>query len=145
MRCVDDFVAYVTERGNFIDYQLAITTTTVDYTGAGASDALEPGEAGLLTGTPTVPGRDNPDIADASKKIFCVTPRIGTVQNCLHRKIRIPITIVKPVAILKSFPCRFRLPLWYHGWDNPSGSGQEEPLEAALMAFVEPRRTHQMR
>ena len=61
-------MAYVTERGNFIDYQLAITTTTVDYTGAGASDALEPYEAGLLTGTPTVLGRDNPDIADAFKK-----------------------------------------------------------------------------
>ena len=51
---VDDFVADVSQRGAFIDYQLAITTTSVDYTGAGASDALEPGEAGLLIGTPTV-------------------------------------------------------------------------------------------
>ena len=44
---VDAFVSYVTERGKFIDYQLGITTTSVDFT-VGMSSGIDPGEAGLL-------------------------------------------------------------------------------------------------
>ena len=62
---VDDFVSFAVKR-DVIDYQLGITTTSVDYTGAGASDALEPGEAGLLIGN--VIGRDEDDVELAFKK-----------------------------------------------------------------------------
>ena len=133
---VDDFVAYVTERGNFIDYQFTITTTTVDYTGAGASDALEPGEAGLLTGTPTVLGRDNPDIADAFKKNLLCDATYWDSAELFAPENQDPDydceTGGDPEIIsLQYLDCLCGT----NGWDNPSGSGQEEPLEAALMAL----------
>jgi len=133
---VDDFVAYVTERGNFIDYQLAITTTTVDYTGAGASDALEPGEAGLLTGTPTILGRDNPDIADAFTKNLLCDATYWDSAELFAPENQDPDydcdTGGEPEVIsLQYLDCLCGT----NGWDNPSGSGQEEPLEAALMAL----------
>lgn len=134
---VDDFVAYVTERGNFIDYQLAITTTTVDYTGAGASDALEPGEAGLLIGSPTILGRDNPDIEEAfQRNLLCDATYwpadISAPENQDPAYECNPDDIADPEFIsVQYLDCLCGT----NGWQNPSGSGQEEPLEAALMAL----------
>ena len=133
---VNDYISYVTKRGNFIDYQLAITTTSVDYTGAGSSSALEPGEAGLLTGSPTILGRDNPDVATAFKKnLLCSTTYWDEVE------------LLKPENQDPNYDCDAGgdpefISVQYldclcgvDQWTSPAGSGQEEPLEAALMAL----------
>lgn len=133
---VNDYISYVTKRGNFIDYQLAITTTSVDYTGAGSSSALEPGEAGLLTGAPTILGRDNPDVATAFKKnLLCSTTYWDEVE------------LLKPENQDPNYDCDAGgdpefISVQYldclcgvDQWTSPAGSGQEEPLEAALLAL----------
>ena len=133
---VDDFVAYVTERGNFIDYQLAITTTTVDYTDAGFSDGLEPGEGGLLTGMPTILSRSESDVVEAFKKNLLCDATYWDSAELFAPENQDPDydcdTGGDPEIIsLQYLDCLCGT----NGWDNPSGSEQEEPLEAALMAL----------
>lgn len=48
---VTNYANYVTDRTRFIDYQIGITTTTVDYDSEGATAGVDPGEAGLLIGS----------------------------------------------------------------------------------------------
>lgn len=48
---VTNYSNYVTDRTRFIDYQIGITTTTVDYDDQGATSGIDPGEAGLLIGS----------------------------------------------------------------------------------------------
>ena len=50
---VGNYVDYTQQRGRFLDYNLAITTTSVDYSN-GETDGIDPGEAGTFLGTPTV-------------------------------------------------------------------------------------------
>lgn len=133
---VDDFVADVSQRGAFIDYQLAITTTSVDYTGAGASDALEPGEAGLLIGTPTVLRRDNPDIATNFKENLLCDATFWDTQELNDPTNQDPDYDCDAGAEPEFISVQYLDCLCgTNQWQNPSGSGQEEPLEAALLAL----------
>ena len=50
---VDNYIQYVTERGRFLDYQLAVTTTSAD-----PGSNQDPGDAGTLVGSPDVIGPD---------------------------------------------------------------------------------------
>ena len=69
---VDNYVDYVTYRGRYIDYQLAITTTTMDYATEGPTSGVDPGEAGLLLGDPTVIDSDETDISGAfTRNLLC--------------------------------------------------------------------------
>lgn len=132
---VDGFVQYVTKRGEFIDYQLGITTTTVDYTGAGESDALEPGEAGLLAGEPMIIGKyDELDVAEAFKKnlmceaIYWDSTYLLAPENqdpgyeCGEESEKISVNYLDCLC-------------GTNGWENPQGAGNEEPLEAALLTL----------
>ena len=49
---VDNFTTYVNDRGRVLDYQLGLTTTTVDYGTTGATSGDDPGEAGRLIDVP---------------------------------------------------------------------------------------------
>ncbi len=132
---VDGFVQYITRRGEFIDYQLAITTSTVDYTGGGESDALEPGEAGLLSGSPDIIGKyDEVDVSEAFK------------TNLMCNAIYWDATeLLDPANQDPDYECGDepeRISVNYldclcgtDGWRTPQGSGQEEPLEAALLSL----------
>lgn len=133
---VDGFVQYVTRRGEFIDYQLGITTTSVDFTGAGESDALEPGEAGLLIGNPTIIGKydEDLDVAESFKKnLMCDTIYWDSTY------------LLDPENQDPDYECGTepeKISVNYldclcgdDGWRNPQGSGREEPLEAALMTL----------
>lgn len=62
---VDNYTTFVTDRGRVLDYQLAITTTTVDYASNGATSAADPGEAGRLLGDPTIISKDSASVADS--------------------------------------------------------------------------------
>mgnify|MGYP002639663342 CR=1 FL=1 len=72
---VDNYVLYVTQRGRFIDYQLAITTTSADPEddANGDGDLVEPGEVGTLTGSPDIIHEDtSPDVqGDFVANILC--------------------------------------------------------------------------
>ena len=64
---VDAFVSMTTDKGKYIDYQLGITTTSVEYT-VGISSGIDPGEAGLLLGTPTVIDKYDPEVNSKFRK-----------------------------------------------------------------------------
>ena len=131
---VDDYVSYVTKRGDFIDYQLAITTTTVDYTGAGATDALEPGEAGLLIGEPI--GRKESDVETAFKKDLLCNTVYWDSQELLAPENQDPTYDCAAGADPEFVSVQYLDCLCGTGqWESPAGSGQEEPLEAALLAL----------
>ncbi len=72
---VDNYVLYVTQRGRFIDYQLAITTTSADPgdDSNGDGDIVEQGEVGTLTGAPDVIHEDtSPDVqGDFVATVLC--------------------------------------------------------------------------
>jgi hypothetical protein len=131
---VDGFVQYVNKRGDFIDYQLAITTSSVDYTGAGPSDGLDPGEAGLLIGNPTIIEKYSDDVSESFKKnLMCDTVYWDSTE------------LLDPENQDPGFECGDepeKISVQYldclcgpSEWDNPAGSGQEEPLEAALLSL----------
>ncbi len=60
---VGNYLDYTAQRGRFLDYQLGITTTTVEYVGQGETDGVDPGEAGRLLGTPEVVVKGSEDVA----------------------------------------------------------------------------------
>lgn len=67
---VDNFVTYVNDRGQVLDYQLGLTTTTVDYETTGATSGDDPGEAGRLIADPI--SNDSASIADAfTQNLLC--------------------------------------------------------------------------
>lgn len=131
---VDNYVTYTQERGRFLDYNLAITTTSVDYTG-GLSDGVDPGEAGLFIGTPKVIEKGTGDVAAQFRQnLLCDAAYWQTSQVPDD-----PAYVCDPGApetpdnISKEYlDCVCDFGEWE---DNTSGSGDEEPLEAALMAL----------
>ena len=131
---VDNYVTYTQERGRFLDYNLAITTTSVDYS-VGPTSSVDPGEAGLFIGSPTVIEKGSGDVAaqfrqnllcDAAYWQISAVPR-DPEYECDSEDPETPATISQDYL---DCVCGGT------GWeDNPLGSGDEEPLEAALMAL----------
>lgn len=69
---VDNYTSYVTDRGRVLDYQLGITTTTVDYATSGATSDADPGEAGRLLGDPTIITADSESVSESfTKNLLC--------------------------------------------------------------------------
>ena len=132
--------SWETENGFAIDYQIGITTTTVDYM---VRDLRRFRMARLdINRYADYSGGDNPDIADSFKKIYFVMPRIGAEPNSSPLKIRIPTMIITDgdqIISLQYLDCLCGT----NGWDNPSGSGQRTARSSAWH-YVEQRRTHQM-
>ena len=131
---VDNYVTYTQQRGRFLDYNLAITTTSVDYTG-GPSPSVDPGEAGLFIGSPWVIEKGSGDVAaqfrrnllcDAAYWQISAVPR-DPEYECDPDEPETPDNISQDYL-----DCVCGDASWE---DNASGSGDEEPLEAALMAL----------
>ena len=127
---VNGYVSYVTDRSKNIDFRLAITTTTVDYSG-GANDGIEPGEAGTLIGTPAVV--DKFGDYDVTEKFQANLLCNATYWDFNQLEQDPSYQCGDPVDEIhvNYLDCL----CGEDGWDNPSGSGREEPLEAALMAL----------
>ena len=131
---VNNYVSYTQQRGRFLDYNLAITTTSVDYSG-GASDGVDPGEAGRFIGVPEVIEKGEGDVAALFREnLLCEAGYWQTSQvpddssyACNEDE---PVT---PDLISQQYlDCVCGFGAWE---DNAVGSGDEEPLEASLMAL----------
>ncbi len=129
---VDNYLSYTQNRGRFLDYNLGIVTTSVAFDG-GTSGGVDPGEAGYLIGDPIAKGEG--DVAAAFREqLFCDTAYWGdtnvptddyTQEDCDNG--------VQPDLISQEYlDCICGFAEWE---DTPQGSGNEEPLEAALMAL----------
>ncbi|MDG1478430.1 MAG: hypothetical protein P8R54_02520 [Myxococcota bacterium] len=117
------------ERGRYIDYQLGITTTTAKLIG-GDSTGLEPGEGGWLLGDPTIISKWDPDVEDAFRRnLLC--------EATYWDEDEVPSDLSyvcgdEPDQITQEYlDCECGL----GEWEGNAGSGDEEPLEAALLAL----------
>lgn len=132
---VDNFVTYIEDRGRFIDYQLGITSTTVDFS-VGPTDGVDPGEAGLLLGTPAIIDKydDNVEIS-FRRSLLCE----ATYWELSSLPSNIDYTCDSNDPQLDESG---EITIEYldcvcgdTDWESVSGSGNEEPLEAALLAL----------
>jgi len=131
---VDAFVSSITQQGKFIDYQLAITTTSVDYTN-GPSTGIDPGEAGLLIGDEEVLSKYDSDInLKFRKNLFCNATYWTTGAGDPEA---IPIGDDSDCDGDGSEITQAYLSCLCDGtdWQRNSGAGNEEHLEAALLAM----------
>ena len=130
---LDPLMSDSPERGP-LDYSLAITTTSVDSWG-GPSTGVDAGEAGRFIGSPTVIEKGSGDVAaqfrqnllcDAAYWQISAVPR-DPEYACDPEDPETPDNISQDYL---DCVCGGT------GWeDNAPGSGDEEPLEAALMAL----------
>jgi hypothetical protein len=139
---VDNYVLYVTQRGRFIDYQLAITTTSADPNedSNGDGDVVEPGEVGTLTGSPDIIHEDtSPDVAgDFVANVLCdSTCWPGECQGeetdgCIPYDPYYECGDDPGEQVTWDYlEC-----ICGASWDPPEcGSGNEEGLESALLAL----------
>jgi len=131
---VDAYVAAITDQGKFIDYQLAITTTSVDYTN-GPSTGIDPGEAGLLVGSEPILGKYDPEINRKFRKnLFCESTYWVTAANDPEA---IPVGDESDCdgdgeEVTQAY---LNCLCDNNNWTQTSGAGNEEHLEAALLAM----------
>lgn len=130
---VANYVTYTSDRGSIIDYHLAITSTSVDYDRFGDSDGVDPGEAGRLLGDPTVVARGGDDVeGDFRRNLLCEAASWNE-SALTSDSAYICGTPLGPddLISLEYLDCECGI----DGWQGNSGSGQEEPLEAAYLAL----------
>jgi hypothetical protein len=127
---VDNYVVYTSQRGKFLDYNLALTTTSVDYAG-GVTPDVDDGEAGLLLGDPKVVAKGTAGESDLFRRnLLC--DAIPWNSSDLPSDPSYTCGADPGGVITQEYlDCECGL----GEWENDSGSGQEEPLEAALMAL----------
>lgn len=127
---VDNYVSYTTVRGSVLDYQLAITTTTVDPTRSTAN-AIDPGEAGTFIG-PVIARGSASVVPDFLDQLLCQTtnwnstnlPEEDSSYTCGQEGM--------PAFISAEYlDCL----CGEDAWKNNQGGGTEQPLEAALLAL----------
>ena len=88
---VDNYVSFCCRTRAYIDFQLGITTTSVDYS-VGPTSGPDPGEAGLLLGDPTVIEKTNADVGGAFRSNLVAMQRIGS-------ETFFPLTQTTPVVM----------------------------------------------
>lgn len=129
---VGGYVTYVTDRGALIDYQLGITTTSVAAVGV-------PGEVGDLLGDPRIIARGDEDVAGRfTENLVCdavcwkecttETEREET-GDCIEPGGYDPDDLQEITVDYLHDTCGV------DQWVGHCGSGNEEPIEAALLAL----------
>jgi hypothetical protein len=127
---VDNFVSFTTRRGAQIDYQLAITTTSVDIA-EGPHPTLDPGEAGTFVGDPEVMAADEATGDNFRQALLCeATCWQGNLPDDNNYVCGEPADEITTNYLNCKENCGVG------GWDTDHcGSGTEEPLEAAYEAL----------
>lgn len=129
---VDNYVRESTENGSIIDYQLAITTTSANYS-TGATSGVDDGEAGTLTGSPAVVKRGDPDVATSFRtNLVCSTVYWKESDLATDPGYAAADDGSCPLPEGDEIPREFLECLCPGGWVTDEGAGTEEGLEAAL-------------
>jgi hypothetical protein len=133
---VDNYVSFVTRRGVQIDYQLAITTTSVDIA-AGPTAQLDPGEAGTFVGTPEIMTADSGSAGDDFRQaLLCETTCWPSAEDKLPDDKNYVCGEPTDQISTDYLNCPENCGVGKPGWDTDHcGSGSEEPLEAAFEAL----------
>jgi len=115
-----------------VDLQLGITTTSVDIS-VGATAGLDPGEAGLLLGTPSIiTGTKSQAQENIQRNLLCDSVYWDSEMMALENQDVDYVCGEEPEFIsVQYLDCLCGV----NEWENTPGSGQEEPLEAALLAL----------
>ncbi len=131
---VGNYITYTAERGKFLDYSLAITTTSAGDNGDGVVD---PGEGGRFIGAPVVKGDE--DLANTFRdQLLCETaywnpefiPDGETMETCEEPP---KDDNGNPYVTEAYLDCRCGS---RQAWlDNLDGAGNEEPFESAFLAL----------
>lgn len=131
---VSNYIRETTGESLFIDFQLAITTSSVYYD-EGKTGSIDPGEAGTLaydsdSETPPVIGRSAPDANAAfTTNLLCEsTCWASTTPADLEYECGQPFTGTYTKQYLD---CLCGL----NEWQGNCGSGTEQPIEAAFLAL----------
>ncbi|MCB9792434.1 MAG: hypothetical protein H6741_06865 [Alphaproteobacteria bacterium] len=124
---VRNYIVYTTERGKYLDYQLAITTTSVAIPD---NNPNLPGTYGALTGSPALVADTDPDVeGEFIANLFCEATcwqaaAVPSDPNYVCGEDA-------DQATLEYLDCL----CGFEEWEGNCGSGTEEPLEAAFMAL----------
>lgn len=129
---VNNYLSYTQNRGRFLDYNLGIVTTSVDPSG-GVSGGVDPGEAGYLIGDPIIKGQGDVG-ALFREQLLCDTAYWGdtTVPSVDYSTEDCDNGVQPDIISQEYLDCICGFAEWE---DTVQGSGNEEPLEAALMAM----------
>jgi hypothetical protein len=132
---VDNYVSFTTRRGAEIDFQLAITTTSVE-TKAGPTPTLDPGEAGTFIGDPAIVTADSPTAGqDFRQALLCeATCWSSSGKNEVPDDNSYVCGEPTDEITTNYLNCPENCDVG--GWDyDHCGAGSEEHLEAALEAL----------
>lgn len=126
---VNNYVDSTLERGRYIDYQLSLTTTSVDVAN-GLTAGVDPGEFGTLVGSPRIISKYDPEVSDTFRRnLLC--------DATVWRSDELPSDLsyecgTEPDQVTEEYlDCECGL----GQWETPGGAPEEKPLEAALMAM----------
>ncbi len=109
-----------------LDWTLSITTTTVDYT-AGETAGVDPGEAGSLVAATVVPGAG----AAEAVKTALVCGAVCWDEGALASDPGFNCETSEPTSVSREY---LDCVCGVDDWQNHCGSGQEEPIEASVLA-----------
>ncbi len=132
---VDNYSEYVTHLGLFLDYQLAITTTSADPEGL-----IDPGDAGTLTGAPSIVSPDTTDDVEGAFRSNLLCDTTWWPSPCVSDDQEDCISY-DPNYVCGQDPgdeitWEYLDCVCGSNWEQPgSGSGTEEGLEAAFLAL----------
>ncbi len=129
---VNNYVRESTENGSIIDYQLALTTTSANYS-SGPTAGIDDGEAGTLTGEVPVVVRGDEDVATAFRtNLVCDTVYWKTADMATDPGYAAADDGSCPLPEGAEIPREYLECLCPGGWIEVEGAGNEEGLEAAL-------------
>ncbi len=127
---VGNYLAYTQERGRYLDYNLAITTTSVDFT-RGPTKGIDAGEAGLLLGDPTVVSKGDEGLDELfASNLLCDAANWEGVDVPTDPDYECD-TDNGGVITQQYLDCV----CGFGEWEDGGGAGDEEPLEAAFLAL----------
>jgi len=126
---VNNYVDATLQRGRFIDYQLSITTTSVD-SDAGPTAGVDPGEFGSLVGTPRIISKYDDEVADTFRRNLLCDATIWRSEE-LASDLSYECG-EEPEQITEDY---LNCECGIGNWEGNSGGAEEKPLEAALLAM----------
>lgn len=129
---VDNYISYTQQRGRFLDYQIGVTSTSVDPS-EGPTTNVDPGEAGLLFGEPTIIHKDDADVANAFRQLALCEATCWSGADIGSDPTYECGQELTGGVVAEFLDCE----CGFAAWEGSAhcGSGQEEPLEAAVLTL----------